>query len=63
MKVKYIGDDYKVRLHKGSVYDVLGVDNGWYVLVDELGEESGYFQDQFEVVEAEPSAPVVVMAG
>ena len=47
MKVKYNGDYYKVRLHKGNVYDVISVENGWY----EDGDQGFFSPDDFEIVE------------
>ena len=37
MKVKYNGDYYKVRLHKGTIYEVISVENGWYEIMGEDG--------------------------
>lgn len=51
MKVKYIGDYYKVTLQKNKVYDVVGVDNGWYKINTELGENALFPPSDFEVIE------------
>ncbi len=51
MKVKYIGDYYKVVLHKGGVYEVLSIENGWYELIDDMND-SGFFPPGiFEIIE------------
>ncbi len=53
IKVKYIGEYYKVSLEKGKVYDAL-VDSAhpqFYAIVDESGEEYGFPAEQFEIVE------------
>lgn len=50
MKVKYTGNYYKVRLIKNNVYTVISSENGWYKIVDELGEEGFYPSEQFEVL-------------
>ena len=51
MRVRYIGDYYKVYLQKGEVYEAELVD-GWYRIYDEDdGEEYGYPLEDFEVVE------------
>ena len=50
MKVKYVGNYYKVRLKNGNIYTVISFENGWYKLVDELDEEGFYPSEQFEVV-------------
>ena len=46
MKVKYNGDYYKVRLHKGNVYDVISVEN-----IGEDGDQGFFPPDDFEIVE------------
>lgn len=51
MKVKYNGDYYKVRLHKGNVYDVISVGNGWYEIIGEDGDQGFFPPDDFEIVE------------
>lgn len=50
MKVRYIGDYYKVRLIKNNIYTVISLENGWYKLLDELGEEGFYSPEQFQIV-------------
>lgn len=50
MKVKYIGDYYKVSLIKGKIYEVLGIENGWYRIVDETGEDFLFSPKDFEIV-------------
>lgn len=47
MKVKYIGEYYKVRLKKNNTYEVISSKNGWYQIKDELGEIGFYPPDQF----------------
>ena len=47
MKVKYIGDYYKVRLKKNAIYEVISSENGWYKITDELGEIGFYSPEQF----------------
>ncbi len=53
MKVKYIGDYYKVYLRKGFVYEAtLSEDGCWYMIYDEDDEDTyGYLVSDFEVVE------------
>lgn len=50
MKVKYIGNP-SVSLTKDKVYDVIGVESGWYRIVDNTDEDYLYPPDLFEVVE------------
>lgn len=50
MKVKYIGDTYKVSLIKGKIYSVEDTDKTWYRIIDETGEDYLYPPDEFETV-------------
>ena len=58
MKVKCISDRYPVSLIKGNTYDVLGIENGWYRIIDEDKDDDdsdipGYLYppDLFEIIE------------
>lgn len=51
VKVRYIGEYYKVSLLKGKVYDVLSIEDGWYRIVDETGEDYLFPPGYFEIVE------------
>lgn len=58
MRVKYIGKSDTASLLHGKVYDVLGIEKGWYRIVDEEGEDPDedvqgylYSPEQFEIVE------------
>jgi len=68
LKVKYIGkyekdipNSYKIFMDvlPGKVYEVLSIEDGWYRLVDESEEDYLYPPEKFEIVEAEPPAPVL----
>lgn len=50
MKVKCIARD-SGDLTVGKKYDVLGVENGWYRIVDNSGEDYLYSPEAFEIVE------------
>ena len=50
MKVRYIGDYYKVTLQKDKVYEVISIENGWYQLMSELEETYFFPPDMFEIV-------------
>lgn len=39
MKVKFLGKSDPLMLLHGKLYDVLAVEDGWYRIVDEEGEE------------------------
>ena len=55
MKARYIGDYYKVRLHKDKIYDVLSVeklsDGDWFEIMGEDGDQGFFPAGLFEVVE------------
>lgn len=63
LKVKYIGEreidtpnSYKIFMDvlPGKVYEVLSIEDGWYRIVDESGEDYLYPTDKFlEVTEDE----------
>ena len=50
MKVKYVGDTYKVSLVKGNIYDVISVEEGCYRIVDETGEDYLFSKNEFEII-------------
>lgn len=51
MKVRYIGDYYKVSLIKGNIYEVIDIEDGWYRIIDETEEDFLFAPQQFEIVE------------
>ena len=51
MKVRYIGDYYKVSLIKGNIYEVIGIEGDWYRIIDESDEDYLYPVEEFEIVE------------
>lgn len=51
MKVKYRGESDPLYLLNGKVYEVVGVEEGWYRIVDETGEDYLYSPDAFDIVE------------
>ena len=51
MKVKYIGNYYKVSLIKGKEYEVQSIEDGWYRIIDETGEDFLFSPNEFEIVE------------
>ena len=57
MRVKYIGDYYKVSLIKGKEYEVVAREpkHGLLAIVDETGEEYCFFPQFFEVVDDSPT--------
>lgn len=51
MKVRFLGDSDPLVLTKGKVYEVLSVEQEWYRVIDESGEDYLYPPDGFEIVE------------
>ena len=53
MKVKYIGNYYKIVLEKDKIYDVIDIENGMYKINTELGDgETAFFSPkEFEIVD------------
>lgn len=49
MKVKYIGES-DVSLTKGKEYEVIGIESGWYRIVDDTEEDYLYSPESFEIV-------------
>lgn len=49
MKVKYIGAS-DVSLTNGKEYEVKGVENGFYRIADNTGEEYLFSPDEFKVI-------------
>lgn len=50
MKVKYVGDYYKVVLQKDKMYDVLGIEDGWYRINTELEDTAIFPPELFEII-------------
>lgn len=51
MKVKYIGDYYKVTLQKDKIYEVIGIEDGWYKVKTELDDTALFPPAVFEIIE------------
>lgn len=50
MKVKYNGES-SVSLTNGKEYDVIGVEKGWYRIVDDTEEDYLFSPEEFEIIE------------
>lgn len=50
-KVRYKGKTDPVMLSNGQIYDVVSVENGWYRVVDNEGEDYLYPPQLFEIIE------------
>ena len=51
MKVKNIGDKYKVVLLKDKVYDVISVEGDAYRIMTEAENDGIFYKGEFEIVE------------
>lgn len=50
MKAKYIGKSESYALDNGKIYKILSVDQAWYRVIDESGEDYLYPAEVFEIV-------------
>ena len=53
MRVRYQGETDFLVLTNSKIYDVLGVERGWYRIIDDSGEDYLYPPDLFTEVEDE----------
>lgn len=51
MKVKSIAPTEFLVMTKGKIYGILSVEEGWYRIIDDFGEDYIYPPEMFEVVE------------
>ena len=51
MKVRWKGKTNFLVMTHNKIYDVLSVENDWYRVVDDSGEDYLYPPAQFEIVE------------
>ncbi|MEE0185076.1 MAG: hypothetical protein U0I40_01355 [Oscillospiraceae bacterium] len=51
MKVRYIGEKYKVVLLKDKVYDVISVEDDAYRIMTEAETDGIFYKGEFEIVE------------
>lgn len=50
MKAKYKGKS-DVSLTKDKIYDVIGIENGWFRIVDNTDEDYLFPPEEFEIIE------------
>ena len=50
MKVKYNGKS-DISLTNGKYYDVVSVEEGWFRIVDDTGEDYLFPPEEFEIIE------------
>ena len=51
MIVKYIGETEPLILSHGKIYEVLSIEDGWYRICDDTGDDYIYPPENFELVE------------
>lgn len=50
MKVRFIGETDPIYMINGKIYEVMSIENGWYRIIDEEGEDYLYPPQLFQVV-------------
>ena len=50
MKVRFIGETDPIYMINGKIYEVLSIENGWYRIIDEEGEDYLYPPELLQVV-------------
>lgn len=48
MKVRFIGEIDPIYMINGKIYEVLSIENGWYRIIDEEGEDYLNFRNYFK---------------
>lgn len=51
MKIKYIEDTVPLCLTKGRDYDVISIEQKWYRIIDDTGEDYLYPPEKFIVID------------
>ena len=59
MRVQFVKRENDRIVERGYVYDVLAIDDGWYKIVDDMGDECLYPPRLFDVIEENPKPPVI----
>lgn len=59
MKVRFLGQSDPLSLLNGKIYNVEGIQCGWYQIIDETGEDYMYPPKAIEVVEQYPLPPEI----
>ncbi len=50
MRVKWKGKTSFLMLTNDKTYEVIGIERGWYRLIDDSGEDSLYPPEPFEII-------------
>lgn len=58
MKVQFVDIQDGVVVERGNVFDVLGIDGGWYRIIDDMGDSCLIPPQYLEVIEENPAPPV-----
>lgn len=50
MKVRYLGKTESFGLEHNKIYDVLSIEEGWYRIIDNSGDDYLYPPEEFEKI-------------
>lgn len=53
MKVRWLGESGHFTLINGKVYEVMAIEEPYYRIIDETGEDYLYLIEDFEIVDAD----------
>ncbi|WP_077533660.1 hypothetical protein [Massiliimalia massiliensis] len=51
MKIRWTGETEFLMLTKNKIYHVISVEQGWYRIIDDSGEDYLYPPEKFEVIQ------------
>lgn len=51
MKVRFIGETDPIYMINDKIYELINIENGWYRIIDEEGEDYLYPPELFQTVE------------
>ena len=60
MKVRYIGEGSPMTCTNGKIYEVLSIELDSYRIIDDTDEDYLYDIKNFEIVEEDPPAPILM---
>ena len=59
MKAQFVYRENGEIVERGFTYEVLSTDNGWFRIVDDMGEKCYYPASLFDIVDPDPPAPEI----
>lgn len=60
MIVKYIKDTVSISLTKNKTYKVISIEEGWYRIIDDTGEDYLYPPEQFVIVKEDKNEKLIL---